>query len=275
MITFNTSKPIIFIDGSYYIFYRFFATNFWFKKQEHVKDQSLDITKNDIFMEKYKKIFGQTLLDLVNRHDVSWDNLIFVKDCSREQIWRHQHYDSYKSTRDATVSSEFDGEIFKYTYAHLLPSLMKKYGFNSLDHPKLEADDVIAVCHQYIRANNKNADIIIITNDNDYIQLSDDHTQIYNLQNKRIEERVKQEPALYLEYKIILGDKSDNIPSIMKKVGPKTAEKLANNPQAMQEFFEKNPDALKQYSINRTLIDFNYIEKTAKDALIKQLNISD
>lgn len=274
MITFNTTKPIIFIDGSYYIFYRFFATNFWFKKQEHTKDESSNITKNEIFMDKYKKIFGQTLEDLVKRHNVSWDNLVFVKDCSRDEIWRHQHYDSYKSTRDATVSSEFDGEIFKYTYAHLLPSLMKKYGFHFLDHPKMEADDVIAVCHQYIRTNNSNAEIIIITNDNDYIQLSDDHTQIYNLQNKRIEERVKQEPALYLEYKIILGDKSDNIPSIMKKVGPKTAEKLATNPQAMQEFFSKNPEALKQYNINRTLIDFNYIDKKVRESLMRQLNIS-
>lgn len=275
MITINTSKPVIFIDGSYYIFYRFFATNFWFKRQEHTKDQNTNITKNEIFMEKYKKIFGKTLEDIVKKYNVSWDNLVFVKDCARDQIWRHQHYDSYKSTRDATVSSEFDGEIFKYTYSHLLPSLMKKHGFQFLDHPKLEADDVIAICHQYVRAKNNEANIIIITNDNDYIQLSDEHTQIYNLQNKRIEERVKQEPAAYLEYKIILGDKSDNIPSIMKKVGPKTAEKLAKDPQAMQEFFTKNPEALKQYNINRTLIDFKYIDKAAREALIKHLSISE
>lgn len=274
MVSLDTTQPVLFVDGSYYIFYRFFATNFWFKKQDQTIEKSENITKNETFMEKYKKMFESTLVSLAKTHEIPWSNIVFVKDCSREQIWRHSHFDQYKATRDATVSSEFDGEIFKYTYAHLVPSLMKKHGFQVLEHSKLEADDVIAVVHQAIRAKRKEADIYIITNDNDYIQLSDDHTYIYNLQSKRIEERVKQQPALYLEYKIILGDKSDNIPSIMKKVGPKTAEKLANNPQTMQEFFTKNPEALKQYTINRTLIDFNYIDKGLKKSLLESIELA-
>jgi 5'-3' exonuclease len=272
MLSLKTEKPVMFIDGSYYIFYRFFATNFWFKKQDQARDAS-DITKNSVFMDKYKKIFEKTLEDLVKSHNVPWEHVIFVKDCSRENIWRHAHYDSYKSTRDANLSSEFDGEIFNYTYSSLLPSLTKKYGFKLLDHPNLEADDVIAIVHQAMRQKTKDNNIYIITNDNDYIQLSEANTYIYNLQGKLIADRVKQEPALYLEYKIILGDKSDNIPSIMKKVGPKTAEKLAKDPQAMQEFFNKNPDALKQYTINRTLIDFNYIDKSLKKSLLESIDI--
>ena len=58
---------------------------------------------------------------------------------------------------------------------------------------------------------------------------------------------------------ILMGDKSDNIPCIQKKVGPKTAEKLARDDEAFATFCEKNPDAKRQYELNKTLIDFRCI----------------
>ena len=47
----------LFIDGSYYIFYRFFATYNWYRKQNESDDlnKNENITDDKIFMEKYAK----------------------------------------------------------------------------------------------------------------------------------------------------------------------------------------------------------------------------
>ena len=71
-----------------------------------------------------------------------------------------------------------------------------------------------------------------------------------------------------------MGDKSDNIPSIIKKCGPKTAEKLALNNSELIKLFEKNTDAKKQYDINRSLIDFNYINRIIKNEFLKNITFN-
>lgn len=274
MISISSEKPPLLIDGSYYIFYRFFATNIWFKKQNIDVLEETKLASNMVFKEKFTKIFEQTLQDLCKKFKVGWESLYFVKDCSRERIWRNKHFAEYKLSRDQNVSADFDGEIFKYAYNQLLPSLVNKYKFNIMEHDQLEADDVIALVKKALHHKNPQLPITIITNDNDYIQLVDDYTFIYNLQYKRIEERVKQDPIKYLEYKVILGDKSDNIPCIMKKCGPKTAEKLLASPENMDALFQKHPEAHQQYTLNRLLIDFNYIDDKLKTAFLKTIKIT-
>lgn len=273
MISISSQKSPLFIDGSYFVFYRFFATNVWFKKQNIEVLEEKKLASNMVFKEKFTKIFEQTLQTLCKKFGVEWDAVYFVKDCSRENIWRNKHFKGYKELRDQNVSEDFDGDIFKYTYTDLLPSLKSKYKFNMIEYDQLEADDVIALLKRGLHQKNPSLPINIITNDNDYIQLVDDNTFIYNLQFKRIEERVKQEPSKYLEYKIIMGDKSDNIPAIMKKCGPKTAEKLIESPENLDTFFKKHPEALEQYTLNRMLIDFNYIDEKLKNAFLKTIKI--
>ena len=125
-----------------------------------------------------------------------------------------------------------------------------------------EADDIIAVAHREIRKNDPYEPILIMTNDNDYIQLSDVDTRIVNAKDQDIVERVKNKNNVpmdvFLEWKIILGDSSDNIPSIAKRIGEKTALKLATNKELLQKKLEEK-EVRDQYDLNKKLISFENI----------------
>ena len=271
VITLEPSKGnIILIDLSYYVFYRYFATFNWYKRQTTDNIDVENIKDNVEFMEKYAKMFEKTLLELVKKYKItSSTNIVFVKDCSRDHIWRHQYYNAYKANREEK-SALFNKDVFTYTYHTLIPELQQKIGFQIIGHYSLEADDVIAIItkHMFDTYTN-NVHMTIITNDNDYIQLmnierlskveEDNVLNIKNLQDKSICDRVNCSSQTYINVKKILGDKSDNIPSIIKKCGEKTAFKLASNIDMLNNLLQKDPDAKKQYELNDLLIDFNKI----------------
>lgn len=264
-----TLKPsqgkVLLIDTSYYVFYRYFATFNWYRRQNGNENVSAaTIMTDETFVDKYTKMFEKTFTELCKKYKVvDYSNVIFVKDCSRENIWRHKHYDAYKATRD-DKSQHFNKEIFPLTYQRILPDMQAKFGICTYGHYCLEADDVIAVITNQL-LDTTVADIAIITNDNDYIQLLNHPSLanmvgsrmcIRNLQDKDICVRVGCTPDIYCKVKKILGDKSDNIPPITKKCGDKTAYKLATCEDALHKLLETSPAAKAQYELNEILVDF-------------------
>ena len=97
-----------------------------------------------------------------------------------------------------------------------------------------------------------------------------------NLQDKDLKIRASPDydAETYLKIKIILGDKSDNIPAIIKKCGIKTAEKLALNPDELNKIFNKDPDAKKNFERNQRLIDFNYIDEKLKKEYLQKFKFT-
>jgi 5'-3' exonuclease len=59
--------------------------------------------------------------------------------------------------------------------------------------------------------------------------------------------------------KILTGDKSDNIPGVFKKCGPKTALKYYANRDLLEEQLNKNESSRLIMERNRTIIDFREI----------------
>ena len=101
------------------------------------------------------------------------------------------------------------------------------------DH--LEADDITYIIQKQIKNEFNNPIIIIITNDNDYLQMYDKNTIIINMQFKDLSLRIMNDPKVELEFKIIYGDKSDNIPKIQQGLNKENAFKLA-----MMDDIDKN-----------------------------------
>lgn len=286
-IILNTAHgPVILIDTSYYVFYRYYATYNWYRKQNigSVTYENERVMEDPVFSEKYVKMFEKHLLDVCKANGVNIKdknankNVVFVKDCSREHIWRHKLIQGYKATRDDKTKT-FDKNVFVYTYQNVLPSLIEKYGFQTISNKCLEADDVIAIItrrlldQQYSHSHKLH--ITIITNDNDYIQLlahpslkkgEGQHClTIKNMQDKNICERTGCSPEVYIEVKKILGDKSDNIPCITSKCGDKTALKLATDKALLEKLFQSCPNAKRQYELNHLLIDFDCIPTDLKE----------
>jgi DNA polymerase I len=284
-----SQSTILLIDTSYYVFYRYYATYNWCKRQADTQDIEVDtIMQNELFMMKYKKMFEKSILDLCKVNKIKkehYKNVVFVKDCARDHIWRHQYMVGYKACREDKTRT-FNKEVFTYTYHTLLPELITKYNFQCIGFHTLEADDVIAIISQHLMntyVNEYNLTISIITNDNDYIQLlnhprlSNESTNcslsIKNLQDKHIYERTGYSSKEYMAIKKIIGDKSDNIPSIIKKCGDKTAYKLAMQPEQLTKLLSTNHNAKTQYELNCLLIDFEMIPIELKESVLEKLEI--
>ena len=75
----------------------------------------------------------------------------------------------------------------------------------------------------------------------------------------RESKKVFPEADKNLFYKIILGDKSDNIMPVFNKCGPKTCEKYYNDFNLLEEAFKKEENSYEKFILNRKLVSFDEI----------------
>ena len=267
----STMNPtFIFVDGSYYNFYRYFALLQWWKNV-HPETNLDDPFQNKTFVEKFKKTHVDNLRQMQKKLKIPKTVnpiLIVGKDCRREDIWRMELFPKYKSTR---VQEGFmGGPFFKMVYQE---ELFQQGGVKAiLKHPKLEADDCIAISVKHLLNRYPDCQIYIITSDKDYLQLNAPNVNLYNLGYKNLAESKSStgNPKDDLEIKIILGDTSDNIPSVFPKCGFKTALKCYENKEYFEKKMSKKPEYLEQYKLNQQIIDFKNIPKDLEDLFIEK-----
>jgi 5'-3' exonuclease len=221
---FDKTRPIILVDTSYWLYYRFFALRTWYKKAFPDSNRSADFDiehnwlEDGVFMAKFCKLFIDNIKILVRRHKSVMTNVVFCIDCSYKDIWRNTFTTEYKATRPESLRKKgFNAfNVFAYIKKDYLPELQVQYGVKILYHPRCEADDVIGHFAPFLIARGVPM-VYVIANDNDYLQicnsrvkmitgnLSADNLQSYSASNSNIpDER-------YLIRKILLGDVSDNI----------------------------------------------------------------
>jgi 5'-3' exonuclease len=267
---FNSQQHMLFIDGSYFCFHRFYSLiNYWkLSNQDELSEFPLE---NAAFLNKFNETFIKTIKELPKKIgiNVPFDKIsIYVgKDCPREHIWRMELFKNYKKNRDLKKDKYNISSIFKHVYDS---ELFQKAGVKMiLSHPRLEADDCIA-----IKIKNRNLSVLnkyyIITSDMDYLQLNYPNVEIFNLSYKKITEskNVIGNPSQDLMMKILTGDISDNIPSSFPKCGPKTALKCLQDQEFLNKKLNQNPQYIQQFELNKTLIDFNNIP----DVYVIELN---
>ena len=146
----DIQNPILFVDVSYVVFYRYFALRNWFNKaHKEVVNGNKDYPylDNPIFIQKYKKLFFEKILKLTKKYKIQLSNIVFAYDSPCRNIWRMQYLDSYKGNRkDSHLACNFtDYSIFDLVKKELVPHFCQKHGSIQYQHPKLEADDVIAL----------------------------------------------------------------------------------------------------------------------------------
>ncbi len=191
------------------------------------------------------------------------------KDCKRVNIWRNELYPQYKGTRNDNKNQNV-GDFFKMVYEE---NLLQQAGVETiLFHPKLEADDCIALAVKKLTPYDEN--IYIITSDCDYLQLNAPNIYLYDLAYKKLSESKSfSGDAKYdLKLKIIMGDKSDNISPIFPKCGPKTGKKCLED----QNFFQKKlsePGVLEKYNLNETLVSFEKIPEKLQGEFLATLQM--
>jgi 5'-3' exonuclease len=259
---------IIFIDSSYFIFHRIYALHVWWKNAH--RDEPLENPyENEIFREKFKSTFVSKIQEMQKKYKEH--TIVVGQDCPRRNIWRMELYADYKGGRK---TESYIGGFFSLVETENL--YLKAGIIKFINHPRLEADDCIAIATKNILDNNTIANVIIITSDHDYLQLMvDDYKNKLQIMNASMKSLCESKTycgngTKELFMKIFLGDKSDNIPSVFKRCGKKTLENLYANENLIDEKL-KRENGYTQYELNRRLIDFNYIPDLYRKQLLEHI----
>jgi 5'-3' exonuclease len=271
---------IILVDTSYTTFHRFFATMRWFSFankdvfKEHKDDNKFDWSQEPIFIEKYTKMYLESIINLVTKRIFNDSIVIFCQDAPSETLWRHEFAECYKGNR-MDLSEKYNFKpTFKYTYDELIPKLIKENkNIHSMLIPRMEADDLIALATKFIKYKRTSKITYIISGDNDFLQLGHDKLYIADYKKDNLIHLNKDEAREALRQKIVSGDCSDNIPSIFKdqKISNKIKKEVKENKDEMKKFLAENSMANSQYNKNKKMISFKYIPKHFRKAVYQQI----
>lgn len=295
-IKLNPDKNLVLIDTSYFIIYRYYATLQWYKfklniKKYNKKEESPEIkdVKESPEIKDVEEIpvidienlhtneeFVATFLRMCKQNFKKWQkdfkslpaNTLFCLDVERKTIWRFDHHNTYKGTRESLKN-------FNSNFFTLFFDLLKSEGYNTLKSERLEADDVIYLTIKYLRENCKyHKNITVITNDNDLLQLkSFAEVCIINAKGLDITTRGLGDPSKDVIYKIIYGDNGDNITPICDRIGKVTALKLTNMSEEDRMEWINKKKCMEKYLLNDKLIRLTNIPHEYADNFTSKLKI--
>ncbi len=158
------------------------------------------------------------------------------------KTFRDDMYPEYKATRDK-MPDDLRLQIER------IREVVAAFGIPILEAEGYEADDVLGTVAK--QAAHEDVTVIILTGDRDLLQLVDESILIrlagqklseakdYGIQE--VVDRYQLKPEQLIDYKAIVGDTSDNIPGV-RGVGDKTAVKLLNEYQTLDEIYEHLED---------------------------------
>ena len=95
----NLDLPILLIDTSYWLYYRFFSLRNWYYRAYPEKYNNYANDKNsfnadynwfedEVFMTKYKKLFIENIKKICKKFNTKLENVVFCIDCPHNEIWR-------------------------------------------------------------------------------------------------------------------------------------------------------------------------------------------
>lgn len=206
----GTRKRIVLIDGYGIIFRAYHAV------PPTLKTSSGELT-NAVFG------FTSMLLDVIQRE--SPDYIVMAFDKGR--TFRHDEYTEYKANRSETPD-DLIAQIGR------IRDVVEALGIPIQELEGYEADDVIGTLAR--RAEQENLETLIVTGDNDLLQLVDDNIRaalpgggykarfqdVRYFDIQAVVEKYKFGPEYIPDYKALHGDTSDNIPGV-----PGVGEKYA------------------------------------------------
>lgn len=252
------------IDLGYFSFYRLHACKSWYKKaKDYINDE--EMYNDEIFQNTLIKRIKTSINEIIKKNKLNISNIIFCKDCNRSNIWRTEIYPEYKQTRKNLKC----GNSFNIIH-ETIKEISNTNNIPIIYNECCEADDIVYIVKKYLSKLDPNNKFIILASDIDYYQLINDNTKMLRLDNRNPYKTSTGDPKKDLLIKIICGDKSDNIPSIKKKCGIKTAIKLIDEPEILSKLLI-DEKINRQYNLNTKLVDLNYIpieiQKTVQDEL--------
>ena len=183
-------------------------------------------------------VFGFSVLALEILKKYNPDYVVVAWDKSKTNIRsRLAIYPEYKAGRKPMP--EDMREQIPY-----LQRLLDAFGWPLLECDDYEADDIMAGLSDQAHA--KNIDTILISSDQDLLQLANDNTTVVMLKKglsnlkeysrKSFEQEYGFTPEQFIDFKAIKGDSSDNIPGV-RGIGDKGATTLMHEYGSLDEVY--------------------------------------
>lgn len=255
-------KPLVLVDGSFYIYRSFFAL-----PPLSTKDgQPTGAIKGAL----------NALNKLLKQYQPTHVAVVFDAGGA---TFRHQLSADYKAHRPPTPDD------LKAQFAPL-QAIVRGLGLPVLLEQGIEGDDILGTLA--VEAANHGWDVIISTGDKDMAQLVNDRITIVNpfmdtvLDETGVEAKFGVKPSQMIDYLALVGDASDGIAGV-QGVGPKTAVKwlqeygsianlIANADKIKGKVGETFRNSLPQVALSQQLatIDCQLALKVHPDALIRQ-----
>ena len=257
----DLEAPIVLLDWSFIVFWRFFATKSWFVRSS-VANLTPRLADEPVFVESFTRSFVKAVEAIRKKHGAPKGNVVALMDAPRATLWRKAVLSTYKDNRDRK-KSPIEGEFFG-----IAEQLQAHLHVRGVRMAALEADDLAYLFKRRLVAAGAKS-VIMITDDNDWGQLSGDNIRVVNVEDRDIGARCG-----VLHQKILCGDPGDNIPPAFKRCGKVTAARYACDADALETFFSKNPEARVAYERNRELIDLSRIPQVHVDAFDARVTIS-
>ncbi len=157
-----------------------------------------------------------------------------------EKTFREEKFEQYKAHRPP-AAQELISQIITSR------DVFGWFGIKTFELPSFEADDIIGTLAEKFKKE-KNLQVVILSGDNDVLQLVEDNkvvaemlktgiTETKTYASKEVIEKYGLGPERLADYKGLVGDQSDNIPGV-KGIGPKGAATLLEEFGTVEEIFE-------------------------------------
>jgi DNA polymerase-1 len=207
-------NKILLIDGHNLLFRMFYGMPSSIRNK-----QGRDIKGTFGFLGSLKK-----LVDLFTP-----DQLIVVFDSETSTSSRLEEDSEYKQNRiDYSELPEDENPFTQLKYIFQVLDYLSIFYHEARD---CEADDYIASICEQLKIDNE---LVIVSMDKDFLQLVEPQVLVYNPVSdiyytpEKVVEKFGITPEQMIDYKILVGDPSDNIKGV-PSIGPKTAAKILKN----------------------------------------------
>jgi len=172
-----------------------------------------------------------------------------------EPTFRKKEFSEYKAHRPQASDDLIDQLISS-------KDIFKGFGIKTIETPGFEADDIIGTLVEKFKGEPDLERLVILSGDLDVLQLVEGDRVVGWIPHKGISEFTEYDepavigrfglpPSLLIDYKGLVGDKSDNIPGV-SGVGPKTAVTLIKEYGPLEDLYDLSP-APKTEALKRIL----------------------
>jgi len=214
----DTSKTLLLVDG-HSILHRAY----------HAFPKTLTTSGGELTNAVYG--FTRILLAVLKKFSPEY---VAVSFDTPQATFRHQEFAGYKEHRPE-METELASQIGR------VHEVVAALGIPVFEVAGYEADDVLGTLASQAEGQ---VETLIVTDDQDLLQVVSDATQVYLARKDRVwgREEVREEfgfePEQMDDYKALRGDPSDNIPGV-RGIGPKTAKELIRRFGSLEEIYRR------------------------------------